>query len=233
VDEVLAVGDAAFQKKCLGKMQEVTQNQGRTVLFVSHNIPSVKLLCSKGLLLNQGKVQMFGGIGQVIENYLDQGVEYSGFWKRPQPVPRMDGIYIQTVRVLNEAGEVAGHLSCTAGFVIEMCVQVNRAYPDAQLAIRLTNQEGVVILTTCNTDSHRRFVGLTPGSHTFRVAFPANFLVPSTYTLQLAAHRPSQVLFDIIDNTMAICIEETGSVTTITKDHRLGLVNPILEWQQK
>ena len=231
VDEVLAVGDAAFQKKCLGKMQEVSKNQGRTVLFVSHNIAAVQLLCTKGLLLNQGQVQKFGGITSVIESYLNQGVEYSGTWTRTKPIPKNDGIYILAVRVLNDDGAVAGHLSCTGGFVMEMSVQVNRTYPDAQLAIRLTNQEGIPVLTTCNTDFHGQFIGLAPGRKTFRVAFPANFLAPATYTLLVAAHRPSIELFDLIDNTIAICIEETGSVAAITKDQRLGVVNPIFEWQ--
>jgi hypothetical protein len=65
------------------------------------------------------------------------------------------------------------------------------------------------------------------------VTFPPDFLVPGTYTLQLAAHEPSRQLFDLIDNTIAICIEETGSVAAITKDQRLGVVNPIFSWSQE
>ncbi len=69
VDEVLAVGDADFQNKCLGKMQDVTNKDGRTVLFVSHNIASIKSLCSKGILLKNGTLQSIGAISSVIENY--------------------------------------------------------------------------------------------------------------------------------------------------------------------
>jgi lipopolysaccharide transport system ATP-binding protein len=229
VDEVLAVGDAAFQKKCLGKMQDVSA-QGRTVLFVSHNMASVQLLCSTGLLLNQGQVQILGSIPKVLESYLSQGVEYDGHWLRAGAVPKTDGIYFEEVRILNEAGEIAGHLDCTSSFTVEMRVRANRSFDNAQLAIRVTNQEGIVILSTCSTDSHRRFVRIQEGAHTYRVAFPREFLVAGTYTLQLAAHQPAQQLFDLIDNTIAICIEETGSVATITKDQRLGVVNPILPW---
>ena len=229
VDEVLAVGDAAFQKKCLGKMQDVSA-QGRTVLFVSHNMASVQLLCSTGLLLNQGQVQIVGSIPKVLESYLSQGVEYDGHWTRPEPVPKTAGIYFEEVRILNEAGDVAGHLGCTSSFTVEMRVQATSAFDRAQLAIRLTNQEGVVILSTCSTDSHRQFVHIDAGTHVFRVTFPGEFLVAGTYTLQLAAHQPGQQLFDLIDDTIAICVEETGSVATITKDQRLGVVNPILAW---
>jgi lipopolysaccharide transport system ATP-binding protein len=69
VDEVLAVGDAEFQKKCLGKMQDVSQKEGRTVLFVSHNLHAVRALCSSGILLEKGKIKKIGEVGQVLEAY--------------------------------------------------------------------------------------------------------------------------------------------------------------------
>ena len=70
VDEVLAVGDAEFQKKAIGKMQDVSKGEGRTVLFVSHNMTAVKNLCSKALLIEQGMVSNFGGVDEIIGNYL-------------------------------------------------------------------------------------------------------------------------------------------------------------------
>jgi len=73
VDEVLAVGDAAFQKKCLGKMNEVSVKEGRTILFVSHNMGAVQNLCNKGLFLQQGKKMDFGNIEAVVKNYLEVG----------------------------------------------------------------------------------------------------------------------------------------------------------------
>lgn len=79
VDEVLAVGDAEFQKKCLGKMKDVSLNEGRTVLFVSHNMSSINNLCNKGLLLNNGSVEFRGNIHQVVEKYFD--FQYNQFEK--------------------------------------------------------------------------------------------------------------------------------------------------------
>lgn len=96
VDEVLAVGDADFQKKCLGKMGDVTKGQGRTVLFVSHNMASIKALCDKGILLEQGRLKREGNINEVIDHYFidkvdekngersigpDQGETYFSKWK--------------------------------------------------------------------------------------------------------------------------------------------------------
>ena len=70
VDEVLAVGDAQFQQKCLGKMEDVSKNDGRTVLFVSHNMGAITALCQKGVLLSRGKVERSGPIDEVVANYL-------------------------------------------------------------------------------------------------------------------------------------------------------------------
>ena len=73
VDEVLAVGDAQFQKKCLGKMEDVSRNEGRTVLFVSHNIGAIQKLCNRGILLNSGTIQCQGNIDKVVHEYIEGG----------------------------------------------------------------------------------------------------------------------------------------------------------------
>jgi lipopolysaccharide transport system ATP-binding protein len=75
VDEVLAVGDGAFQKKCLGKMGDVSKGEGRTVLFVSHNMNTIANLCSKSVLLNSGKVEYAGDSGEAISRYANAGME--------------------------------------------------------------------------------------------------------------------------------------------------------------
>jgi len=69
LDEVLAVGDAEFQKKCLGKMDDVTKNQGRTILFVSHNMAAIKNLCSRGILLKDGKIEVDGSVDEAVSKY--------------------------------------------------------------------------------------------------------------------------------------------------------------------
>ncbi len=79
VDEVLAVGDAQFQQKCLGKMEDVSKNDGRTVLFVSHNMGAITALCQKGVLLSRGKVERSGPIDEVVANYLKANSSVPGF----------------------------------------------------------------------------------------------------------------------------------------------------------
>lgn len=87
IDEVLAVGDIQFQKKCLGKMEQVSQSEGRTVLFVSHNMPSIMSLCNKGILLTKGMVTTEGPILQVVKKYMEgQQDQKGGNWLRKESV---------------------------------------------------------------------------------------------------------------------------------------------------
>lgn len=85
VDEVLAVGDALFQKKCLGKMEEVSKSGGRTVLFVSHNMQAVQKLCRKGVLLSKGELKAYGPIDEVVNTYLDSAEAHQAYYEIPLP----------------------------------------------------------------------------------------------------------------------------------------------------
>ncbi|WP_375416287.1 polysaccharide ABC transporter ATP-binding protein [uncultured Hymenobacter sp.] len=102
IDEVLAVGDADFQKKCLGKMREVARNEGRTILFVSHNLPAVKNLCDHGLWLQQGQVQASGDIAHVVNRYLvgAQHVQARQSWAQPAEAPGNDLIRFRQVELI-------------------------------------------------------------------------------------------------------------------------------------
>src|SRR6266567_2065757 len=99
VDEVLAVGDAQFQKKCLGKMENVGK-EGRTVLFVSHNMSAIKSLCNVGLLLEGGELKSFGIVGAVLEKYLDSEYSNSSTWTRKQADDNVS--ILQKVTVLDK-----------------------------------------------------------------------------------------------------------------------------------
>jgi lipopolysaccharide transport system ATP-binding protein len=107
VDEVLAVGDAAFQKKCLGKMDEVSK-QGRTILFVSHNMAAVAALCTRGILLSKGHVLMDGGVNEVINQYMEMGAVNAAKPLTERTDRRGNGRFRFThVTFLNEKGETA------------------------------------------------------------------------------------------------------------------------------
>lgn len=102
VDEVLAVGDADFQKKCLGKMREVSQSDGRTILFVSHSMQAIKNLCDKALWLDKGKMQAFGGVSGVVNKYLTtvQQTKLKQSWSTPEEAPGNDLVRIRSVELI-------------------------------------------------------------------------------------------------------------------------------------
>jgi len=107
VDEVLAVGDAAFQKKCLGRMGDVAK-EGRTVLFVSHSMGSIQRLCNRAMLLNDGSVMMDGPVGKTIQEYLLMGMERAGerIWTDIDKAPGDDVVRVRAIRVTNQYGQV-------------------------------------------------------------------------------------------------------------------------------
>jgi len=148
-----------------------------------------------------------------------------------EPVPDAEGIFFQEVKILNPAGLTTGHLACTEPFTIELSSYVSRVVDTGQLAIRFTNQDGVVVFTTCSTDEARGFTPIQAGRNTFRVTIPGDFLMPGLYNLQIAAHIPHVKLFDLIDNTLAVCVEEVGSLGTICRDDRWGVITPTFPWK--
>ena len=106
VDEVLAVGDVQFQKKCLGKMQDVARGGGRTVVFVSHNMAAIRQLCTRGVLLENGKIRTIGSTDRVIEDYMDSSmvrdVEVYDVASKPRRVHNNGQIRFQTLRLVDQ-----------------------------------------------------------------------------------------------------------------------------------
>ncbi|MDR3458987.1 MAG: ABC transporter ATP-binding protein [Verrucomicrobiae bacterium] len=229
VDEVLAVGDSSFQKKCLGKMDEVARG-GRTILFVSHNMAVMRQLCNKGLLLDKGQILKAGTISEVVDTYLAAGVEHEGHWRRETEVPKKELIYILEASVFNREGVTSGHLDCTEDFSIEIKVQANGTFGKAQIALSILNKEGVIILTTCQDDRAREYRPIPAGKHTYRVKIPGNFLAPDTYYLRIVTHQPHMEHHDLMESLVSFHVEDVGSLRSVFNDARVGIVEPVLEW---
>lgn len=150
VDEVLAVGDAAFQKKCLGKMGEVAKG-GRTVLFVSHNMFSLQDLCTQGLLLESGKILLKGEINDVIHKYL-QGLNRENgeiAWPSVDVAPGTDKIRLKAVRVVSDF-EVPGKVDIKRDFKIEVDYWNLEENAKWHVSIHLSNSMGVLVLSGGN-----------------------------------------------------------------------------------
>ncbi len=229
VDEVLAVGDAAFQRKSLGKMSEVA-GEGRTVIFVSHNMPTVLRLCNVGLLLSGGRVVTQGDIQSVVNAYVRQGVELAGE-RRFEPRPEAD-LAFTAVRLRDCRKAISAQINLSEGAFVELDYVVRRPIRAAQIAFRLYNSDGTCVLTSTDFDSDPRRYEAThaAGNYTARIFLPSAYLRGGSYYLELVAQVPHVRPLDHIQNSISFEVLDDGS--TISQfGARPGVIAPVLEWQ--
>lgn len=232
VDEVLAVGDYAFQQKCLGKMNEVSQ-QGRTVLFVSHNMGAINRLCEIGILLKNGQLYLQGDIETLITHYLSLGASESGLVKLNAGT---DTAIIHEVGVQNHLGEFSPVIGANQVFFFWVVCEIRERIDAAQLAVAVVAADGVVVFVTTHADTlEGADISLFPGQYHARVRIPAHFLNVGTYTLNVRVwgKRTGQQRESHADafHVIRFRIEETGSVASKLNDRRGGLVTPLFEWE--
>ena len=153
VDEVLAVGDARFQKKCLNKMEEVGYN-GRTVLFVSHNMPAVTRLCNRAILLEGGNLKMDGPAHKAVGSYLNSDNNNSAVheWFEPTKAPGNDIARLRAIRVRSSEGKIAEIVNITEPFAIEMEYDILQAGCLLMPWHHFFNEEGVRLFESHDTD---------------------------------------------------------------------------------
>jgi len=146
VDEVLAVGDAEFQKKCLGKMKDVSENDGRTVLFVSHNMDAIQKLCSRGLLLGQGTVMALGSTDDVLHKYLNEGAASESFFQLtpPSDTYQLLGEAI-SLTVENDQRQLANEVPLGDPFNIRIQFKLHRSVPHFIIGLGISSQMGISV----------------------------------------------------------------------------------------
>ena len=150
VDEVLAVGDAAFQRKCLGKMQDVSQGDGRTVLFVSHNLASVRQLCHSAVLLNSGRLQAKGPADRVLDLYI-QGIGDQAPLEVPAPREEIrDWCYLTSVALEAADGRPQAIFPVGAAWRLRFGLRVVRPVTGLVISINILSAEGHTVQTTWN-----------------------------------------------------------------------------------
>ena len=177
VDEVLAVGDARFQRKCLNRMQDVGQ-QGRTVLFVSHNMAAMARLCQRVILLENGAVKMDGPAPQVIGKYVSGGrlTPAAREWPDPADAPGGDFARLRAVRVLDDDDRVSDTIDIRRPVRLQMEYEVMTPGKKLMAHFSLFNEEGIEAFSVHDADPtwHRR--ARPVGRYTSTVTIPGNFL---------------------------------------------------------
>jgi lipopolysaccharide transport system ATP-binding protein len=196
VDEVLAVGDAAFQKKCMGKMGDVAK-EGRTVLFVSHNMTAIQRLCTSAILLDKGKIVDQGDVGKVTQSYITEGNEPSAYWQRTQP-PETEA-YFKKIYLTDDNGTIVTSVTAhdNVMLVIEFCIE--QPVKNLHLAINLTNNYGVPIFASSPEDVDIP-TPRTRGNYRGVVSLPANMLLPMGYGITVSLYIAGGLGMDHVEN---------------------------------
>jgi lipopolysaccharide transport system ATP-binding protein len=191
VDEVLAVGDANFQKKCLGKMQDVSTKEGRTILFVSHNMGAVQNLCNKGLFLQKGKSMMYGGISEVIKNYLELGNTHSSssFDFSEQPNYKNSKAYFTKVELSDVSGTPCSNIPAGDTLNILLSFEAVNALEHIVVGIGIVSTTEQPILTTWSKPEKFK-----QGLNKIEFKFENIYLTPSVYKIVVGISRGSESL---------------------------------------
>jgi lipopolysaccharide transport system ATP-binding protein len=237
VDEVLAVGDAAFQKKCLGKMEDVAKNQGRTVLFVSHSMGIITQLCTRGIYLNQGKISKVGDINSVVSAYLLSDVANAASRTLNHPdtnEQNLKAVFFRKIEIVNHEGELCSEVDVRYSFSINLTYEVTKPLKNVELSLRIDTDDGRPVFTThqsdCNSES---ITSRNIGVHRVTIKIPAMFLMPGSYLITIGAHEPMVQVYDTHENLIHFRVIETGTKLAKYQQHqKSGVVIVNLPWQQ-
>lgn len=228
VDEVLAVGDAAFQKKCLGKMGDVAKG-GRTILFVSHTMPSLLNLCTRGILLADGRLETMGGIEDVVSRYLG-GVRLVGAAWQPDR-PSLDWC-IRAVRVGHD-GQTLFRSSDT--LMVRIACTVHRPVRGAQLAFQFLNPHDECLFSTTNLDAAdpAAFADpMLPGDYEWTIRIPLGMYRAGRYSLAVNASVPGIRWLDKFESPISFEIQDDASpVHRLGGQVRSGIILPVFDWE--
>jgi len=206
VDEVLAVGDALFQKKCLGKMEDVSKNEGRTVLFVSHNMGVISQLCQKTLVLEKGKLACLGETSQAIDYYLKQGKQNVKTINR-QSIS-LETNHFVSVKNVDESLHEKDEFNYDEEINLFVSLNLPRWSELLELAVSLYDKNRKRIFTI-HEPLNKYHIGHSIME--FQITIPAKFIVPGMYSWLMCINHPGVELFDLLDGVCEFSVAETGS----------------------
>lgn len=231
VDEVLAVGDIRFQKKCLGKMEDVAK-RGRTVIFVSHNMPAVRSLCTRGILLDQGKIIRDGPINEVVHDYLASYLQVCSakYWKKEEHPVHMP-IKMISVELKKGNEELTESINISEDHYIDMTYEVVNTGTQACLSLSILTEEGASVFNSLNNlEEHYYAKPLKQGIYRTRCVLPKNLFNDGRYyvsILQAAGNWGDSLIHDRAISFEAI---DDGILRGDYFGAYPGYVRPMLKW---
>ena len=226
VDEVLAVGDAEFRRRCLGRLGDITSS-GRTALLVSHDMSTISQICSRAILLESGRVASIGDAQKIVSTYLNASDGTSGDTTFEQN-PEADADFLEASVRSGIDGHEPTHPSCDDPIVVNFTVAIRRQVPDLYAGFYLRKHDGTIALYSDSRD-HQPYLSdqMRPGNHAFSITIPARLLAPATYGLTLGLASISRGQLVLRSDVCSISIHESRS---IVGDARPGAIGTLLPW---
>ncbi len=227
IDEVLAVGDADFQKKCMGKMEDVSRS-GRTILFVSHNLGAVTQLCKKGVYLQGGKIEKIGNASDVLNSYLNSEDNEIGNRYIAKNEKKSE-LFFQEIETLNENNISASSFGFDENIVIKITINGSKFVErDTKISITLLDKFQARVFTSVKVFS----VFLNNNSFSvISIKIPKSIIAPNSYSFRYAIFNDSGKVYDLIENITKIKIIDTGTEMTKYEGVDYGSVILNCNWQ--
>ena len=235
VDEVLAVGDAEFQRKCLGKMSDVAR-EGRTVLFVSHNMSAILRLTQEALVIDRGRLVMRAPSAEAVDYYLSRGFSRLGerAWA-PEEVPAASAPFCPiALRVRDPKGRIVDTVRSVEPVTLEVEYRLSAPITGLRVGLYLSTTRGEQILTSFDTDDPELFERLParPAGHYFsRCVIPPDLLNEGRFVVGMNASSFLIQRYFQDEQALIFCVDAAGAVGMQWPELRLGVVRPRLKWE--
>jgi lipopolysaccharide transport system ATP-binding protein len=236
VDEVLAVGDGEFQKKCLGKMHSVAVAENRTVLFVSHNLQAIQSLCDRAILLESGSVVMQGQSRSVVTRYLAHEQSSGGekIWSQDK-APGNQNVVLRAVRVLASDAEPSDTFDSDQDLYVELDFFVQRKLTALCVGFDIMNSQSVTVFRTYQTDlPEKRWPPVQLGNNRWRCTIPKGLLNSGDFQVnpRIGIHNVSWIVYEdaVVRFRMNLRHGVSPLWNSLTEASRPGLIAPILDW---
>lgn len=235
IDEVLAVGDVEFQKKCLGKMKDVSEKEGRTVLFVTHQMDAISRLCEKVIVLKNGNCFYKGDAKDAIKIYLEKGSNNAAITQWSKNMPGSSTVKLIEVRLIDEQEQLTDTVAIYQPFFIIVRFKILQDGTSVSAGINLFNEDGIHVFASHDIETAKAKNKFDKGIYEARVCIPANFLAEGMMNVSVGimsydpfvihVHEKEVVVFSVIDNLLA------NSARGVFGGKFPGVVRPILSWQ--
>ena len=235
VDEVLAVGDAEFQRKCLGKMSDVAE-EGRTVLFVSHNMSAILRLTEEAIVLDKGTVVCRAPTPEAVEYYMSSGFSQSSerVWQDDEVPESAYPFRPLALRMIDPRGNVSDTVRSLETLTVEMEYKLDEPIQGLRVGIYLQTIRGELVFTSFDTDSpeeYDRFASRPAGRYISRCQIPADFFNEGQYVLGINASSYRVKRFFQDEQALSFTVDAMGAPGKQWSEVRLGTIRPRLNWQ--